>query len=123
MGELFYLVSPKLKVMFCLGKSFREDTMQSIENKIEQQQKRLDEEDMVDTFDWTVGNLRGRRLKDMIKVVSFYDDLASAVAEGKCIFPESQIRFKKYDRDAYLTSDYKDEFGKLKDEGYQIIDD
>ena len=123
MGTEYYLVSPKLKVIFYLGKSFSEDTKETTERKIELQQKRFDDEEIVDTFEWTIGNIKEQKLKDMMKIVSFYDDLAWIVAEWKFWEYAFVIKFKKYDKDSYIITDYDENFDKLEKEGYRIIDE
>ena len=123
MGTCYYLVSPKFKTIFGLGKSFSEDIMETLERKLELQQKRFDDEEIVDTFEWTIGNIKEQKLKDMIKVVSFYDDIAWIIGEWKFLEYVFVIKFKKYDQDSYIITGYDENFDKLKKQRYKLIDD
>ena len=121
-GTYYFLVSPKLKAMFCFGKSFNEDTLDTVKNKLDIQQNLLSEEDTVETFEWTIGNLKDRKLKDMLKVVSFYDDLAWLVSDWQFWNYTFTISFKRFDKDAYIISEYDERYDKLKKEGYAELD-
>jgi len=121
-GTYFFLVSPKLKAMFCLGKSFSDDTLEMVESKLDIQQKMLSEEDTVDTFEWTIGNLKDQKLKDMLKVVSFYDDLAWIISDWQFWNYAFTISFKRFDKDVYIISEFDERYDKLKKEGYVELD-
>ena len=122
MGTYYYLVSPKLETMFVLGKSFGDDTTEMIEKRFELQLNRFEEDEVVETYEWTIGNLKDQKLKDMAKIISFYDDIAWIFSEWKFWTHMLVIVIKKFDKDAHVISEYDEEFDKLRKKKYKEID-
>lgn len=114
MGIYYFLVCPKLKVIFCLGKSmdFQEDEIDDFNKDIERWKDRIERKD-INVDEWTLENLQKQRLKELLEVVTFYDEMAWRVLDYKYKTMIFIAKIRDYDKNAYIISDVDKELNKL----------
>lgn len=118
MGTDYYLISPKLKAKFYLGRGIDPDGGETLINAVLKSREGLDGE-IVDTEGWTLGNLTKQKLAGLLRVIDFYERTAWAVSD--CMLERYFFIhvMKEYDGGAFIITDYDEDFGKYG--GYQEL--
>lgn len=119
MGIYDYLISPKLKKIFLLTKSYSEDTQDMFDTYMKRYLDRFENENLTDTSNWTLENFNKQRITSVLEVVSFYDDLAWFFGEdiNSYMFIFS---IRKYDPSVFIAREGSEELEEL-DKEYELI--